>query len=92
MEGLEEVGLRADNGKVVVRIDPRYFRPCEVETLLGDPSKASKELGWEASTTLEELVNEMIKEDLLQAKKDVLILNQGFSINSTKETPPNLIG
>ena len=89
-EGLEEVGIRADNGKVVVKIDPRYFRPCEVETLLGDPSKASKELGWEATTSLEELVNEMIKEDLLQAKKDVLILNQGFSINSTKETPPNL--
>ena len=89
-EGLEEVGIRADNGKVVVKIDPRYFRPCEVDTLLGDPSKASKELGWEATTSLEELVNEMIKEDLLQAKKDVLILNQGFSINSTKENPPNL--
>ena len=89
-EGLEEVGIRADNGKVVVKIDPRYFRPCEVDTLLGDPSKASKELGWEATTSLEELVNEMIKEDLLQAKKDVLILNQGFSINYAKETPPNL--
>ena len=89
-EGLEEVGIRADNGKVVVKIDPRYFRPCEVDTLLGDPSKASKELGWEATTSLEELVNEMIKEDLLQAQKDVLILNQGFSINSTKENPPNL--
>ncbi len=91
-EGLEEVGIRADNGKVVVKIDPRYFRPCEVDTLLGDPSKASKELGWEATTSLEELVNEMIKEDLLQAKKDVLILNKGFSINSTKENPPNLKG
>ena len=89
-EGLEEVGLRADNGKVVVRIDPRYFRPCEVETLLGDPSKASKELGWEASTTLEELVNEMIKEDLEQAKKEVIILNKGFNITSSKENPPNL--
>ncbi len=89
-EGLEEVGIRADNGKVVVKIDPRYFRPCEVDTLIGDPSKASKELGWEATTSLEELVNEMITEDLLQAKKDVLILNQGFNINSSKETPPNL--
>ena len=88
-EGLEEVGIRADNGKVVVKIDPRYFRPCEVDTLLGDPSKASKELGWKATTSLEELVNEMIKEDLQQAKKDVLILNQGFSINSAKENPPN---
>ena len=61
-----------------------------VDTLLGDPSKASKELGWEATTTLEDIVNEMIREDLIQARKDVLILNQGFSINSTKETPPNL--
>ena len=89
-EGLDEVGIRADNGKIVVRIDPRYFRPCEVETLLGDPSKASKELGWEAKISLEELVNEMIKEDLIQAKKEVLILNQGFSINPSKENPPNL--
>ena len=89
-EGLQEVGIRADNGKVVVKIDPRYFRPCEVDTLLGDPSKASKELGWVATTSLEELVNEMIKEDLLQAKKDLLILKQGFSINSAKENPPNL--
>ena len=89
-KGLEEVGIRADNGKVVVKIDPRYFRPCEVDTLLGDPSKASRELGWQATTTLEELVNEMIREDLMQAKKEVLILNQGFSINSSKENPPNL--
>ena len=89
-EGLEEVGIRADNGKIVVRIDPRYFRPCEVETLFGDPSKASKELGWEAKISLEELVNEMIEEDLIQAKKEVLILNQGFSVNPSKENPPNL--
>ena len=88
-KGVEEVGIRADNGKVVVKIDPRYFRPCEVDTLLGDPSKASKELGWQATTTLEELVNEMIREDLLQAKKEVLILNQGYNINSSKENPPN---
>ena len=89
-EGLDEVGIRADNGKIVVRIDPRYFRPCEVETLLGDPSKDSLELGWEANIYLEELVNEMIMEDLIQAKKEVLILNQGFSINPSKENPPNL--
>ena len=88
-EGINEVGIRADNGKVVIRIDPRYFRPCEVETLLGDPSKASNELGWEASTSLEELVEEMIEEDLSQAKKEVLILKEGFKINSSKENPPN---
>ena len=90
-EGLEEVGKRADNGKVVVRIDPRYFRPCEVDTLLGDPSKASKELGWEAKTTLEELVNEMVQEDISLAKREFLILNKGFNLNYSKENPPNLI-
>ena len=51
-EGLKEVGIRADSGEIVVRIDPRYFRPSEVETLLGDPSKAAKELGWEAKISL----------------------------------------
>ena len=88
-EGINEVGIRADNGKVVIRIDPRYFRPCEVDTLLGDPSKASNELGWKATTTLEELVKEMIEEDLCQAKKEVLILKEGFSVNASKENPPN---
>jgi len=89
-EGLEEVGKRPDTGEIVIRIDPRYFRPCEVETLMGDPSKASDELGWVAKTTLEELVNEMIEEDLSLARQEVLILNQGFNINSPKENPPNL--
>ena len=89
-EGLEEVGKRPDTGEIVIRIDPRYFRPCEVETLMGDPSKAYDELGWEAKTTLEELVNEMIEEDLQLARQEVLILNQGFNINSPKENPPNL--
>ena len=88
-EGINEIGRRADNGKVVIKIDPRYFRPCEVETLLGDPSKALKELGWNAKTTLEELVNEMIQEDLSLARKEVLILNKGFNVNTPKETPPN---
>ena len=88
-EGINEIGRRADNGKVVIRIDPRYFRPCEVETLLGDPSKAHKELGWNARTTLEELVYEMIQEDLKLAKQEVLILNKGFEVNPPKENPPN---
>ena len=88
-EGINEVGRRADNGEVVIKIDPRYFRPCEVETLIGDPSKASRELGWKAKTTLEELVNEMIEEDLSLAKKELLILNQGYKLNYPKENPPN---
>ncbi len=88
--GLEEIGRRADNGKIVVKIDPRYFRPCEVETLLGDPSKASKELGWEAKTSLEKLVDEMIKEDLILAKKELLIIKKGFPVNLPKENPPSI--
>ena len=88
-KGLEEVGRRADTGKIVVRIDPRYFRPCEVQTLLGDPSKASRQLAWKASTSLEELVSEMISNDLNIAKKEVLIASKGFRINSSKESPPN---
>jgi GDPmannose 4,6-dehydratase len=62
-EGLEERGHRADTGAVVVRIDPRYFRPAEVETLLGDPTRAREVLGWTPTTTLEELVAEMVSCD-----------------------------
>ena len=88
-EGINEIGRRSDNGEIVIRIDPRYFRPSEVENLLGDPSKASYKLGWKATTTLEELVDEMIKEDLALAKQEVFISNKGFNINSPKENPPN---
>ena len=89
-EGLDEIGKRADTGSIVVRIDPRYFRPCEVDTLLGNPSKASKELGWKASTSLEDLVFEMVSQDLSTAKKEVLIAKEGFNINSPKENPPSI--
>ena len=88
-EGLKEVGIRTDSGQIVVRIDPRYFRPSEVETLLGDPSKASRELGWEAKCSLEDLVQEMISEDLLIAQKESFIRNKGFNITSPKENPPS---
>ena len=59
--GINEVGRRKDNSKIVIRIDPTLFRPAEVQTLLGDPSKASKKLGWEPTYNIEELVNEMIE-------------------------------
>ena len=61
-QGLDEVGRRS-TGEVVVRIDPRYFRPAEVETLLGDPSKAHEKLGWTPTSTLEELVAEIVEAD-----------------------------
>lgn len=83
--GVEEKGYwtnpagnrhRAD--KAVVAVDPRYFRPTEVETLLGDPSKAQEKLGWKPRTTFNELVVEMVREDLKSAKRDELIKHHGF--------------
>lgn len=62
--GLDEVALDSRTGKTIVRIDPRYFRPSEVELLLGDPTKANRELNWKAKTTLQELVSEMVAYDL----------------------------
>ncbi len=88
-EGLDEIGRRADTGNIVVRIDPRYFRPSEVSTLLGDPSKAKLELGWEATTSLEDLVREMIQEDNEIAKSELIMKERGFKVNSPMEMPPN---
>jgi len=73
-KGSNEVGIRIDNGHVVVKIDPAYYRPAEVQTLLGDPTKAKQKLNWEARCSLEELVSEMIKTDLKIAKRDAIIL------------------
>jgi GDPmannose 4,6-dehydratase len=84
-QGLDELGHRIDTGDVVVRIDPRYFRPSEVDTLLGDPSKAREKLGWTPTTTLEELVNEMVAEDLQLANKDALLKSEGFDVSAARE-------
>ena len=83
-EGLQEIGRRA-TGQVVVRIDPRYFRPAEVETLLGDPSQAHKKLGWTPTTSLEELVSEMIALDQEEAGKEAFLKSQGFSVVGPRE-------
>lgn len=69
-KGTDEVGRDRASGKVLVRIDPRYFRPAEVETLLGDPSRAQERLGWKPTTTVEQLVKEMMKADLDLARRD----------------------
>jgi len=69
-EGVNEIGRRVDNNEVIVRVDRRYFRPNEVETLLGDASKAREILGWEPTSTLEELVSEMIDSDLIEAQNE----------------------
>ena len=85
-EGVGETGIVATNandtgpkpGSVIVRVDPRYFRPTEVETLLCDPTKAKTKLGWEPVITFRELVAEMAREDLALARKDVVIEKAGF--------------
>ena len=83
--GLEEVGRRADTMEIVIKVDPRYFRPTEVDFLLGNSDKAKKELGWEPNTSLEELIKEMITNDKEEAKKESLLKKSGFTINSSQE-------
>ena len=87
-KGLNETGHRADTGDLVVGIDPRYFRPAEVETLLGDPTRAKEKLGWTPSTTLEELVGEMVAADLEDAKKEFYLKRKGFAVVGSMENPP----
>lgn len=86
-EGVDEVGIVAavsgdkahcKVGDVIVRVDPRYFRPTEVETLLGDPTKAKEKLGWVPKTSLQELVSEMVASDYTAAKRDSLVKLAGF--------------
>lgn len=79
-EGVDEVGKDAQSGKTLVMVDPKYFRPTEVETLLGDPTKALTKLGWEPKTSLETMVKEMVAEDLKSAKKDELCKKEGFQV------------
>ena len=77
-EGIDEKGYDA-NGKCVVAVDQRYFRPTEVETLLGDPSKAKEKLGWVPQTNFEDLVAEMVREDLKSAERDELVKKHGYT-------------
>ena len=78
-EGVDEKGYDVVTGKCIVAVDPRYFRPTEVETLLGDPTKAKEKLGWTPKTTFAELVQEMVREDFKAAQRDELIKQHGFS-------------
>jgi GDPmannose 4,6-dehydratase len=89
-EGVDETGYRADTGAKVVRIDQRYFRPAEVETLLGDPTRAREKLGWTPTTTLEELVQEMVSADREEAAKEALLLREGFKVVGSMENPPQV--
>ena len=78
--GLEETGVDTKSGRTVARIDPRYFRPTEVDTLLGDASLARKELGWRPEIGFEALVEEMVREDLALARRDAFIANEGYTV------------
>lgn len=77
-QGVDEVGVD-QNGNTIVRVDPRYFRPTEVETLLGDPTKAKEKLGWAPKTSFQDLVSEMVREDLKSAERDELVKRHGFT-------------
>ncbi len=94
-EGLEEVAVvksvAGDDapfvnvGDVIVRVDPKYFRPAEVETLLGDPTKAKEKLGWTPEITVEEMCAEMVQNDLTNAKQHALLKKHGFDVNVALE-------
>jgi GDPmannose 4,6-dehydratase len=84
-EGVGEVGVDAATGRELIRVDPRYYRPTEVESLLGDPTKAWQRLGWRAEVTFRELVGEMVESDLQLAKRDALVTKEGYRIYSPHE-------
>jgi GDPmannose 4,6-dehydratase len=83
-EGVEEEGVDRQ-GNVVVAVDPRYFRPTEVQTLQGDASKAQRELGWAPRISFEEMVAEMVDADLRAAQRDALVITHGFNAYSGRE-------
>ena len=82
-DGVDEVGSWQD--RVIVRVDPRYFRPAEVETLLGDASKARSKLKWSPKISFDELVAEMVREDLKSAERDEVVKKHGFAAYSYHE-------
>jgi len=84
-DGVDEVGIDANTGRTLVRVDPRYFRPTEVDTLLGDASKAREKLGWTAEITFRQLVAEMVESDLTLAKRDAMVAKEGYKIYSHHE-------
>ena len=76
--GVDEIGVDRGSGNQIVAVDPRYFRPAEVQTLLGDPTKARTKLGWEAKVSVDELVREMVAADFEDAKRDALVKDAGY--------------
>ncbi len=89
-EGLNEVGRRRDTNEIIIKVDSRYFRPTEVEQLLGDPTKAFKKLGWKPKITLEELAEEMLEYDKREALKESVLKKKGFEVLNSLENPPSI--
>ncbi len=83
--GVDEIGYDKADGTTRVEIDSRYFRPTEVELLLGDPTKAKEILGWEAETSFADMVRSMVAEDLIEAQRDNFCQNQGFKVYAHEE-------
>jgi GDPmannose 4,6-dehydratase len=83
--GIDAKAVERDSGKTVVAVDPAYFRPTEVDSLLGDPSKAKERLGWQPTTTLEELAREMVESDLEEARREALNRAHGFKVHPRHE-------
>ena len=79
-EGVNEKGIDKATGKTLIEVDPRYFRPAEVDLLLGDSSKARRELGWKHNYDLKDLVKEMVEEDLKRAKKEKTLREHGYEV------------
>ena len=79
-EGVNEVGIDKATGRVIIEVDPRYFRPTEVDLLLGDSTKARTELGWKPKYDLQALIKEMVSEDLAEAEKENVLRKEGFEI------------
>ncbi len=83
--GVEEQGVDVKTGRTVVRVDPRYFRPAEVDTLLGDASRARAKLGWTPATSFATLVDEMVARDLEVARRDLMVQREGFQVQRYRE-------
>jgi GDPmannose 4,6-dehydratase len=83
--GVDEVGFDAATGRQLIRVDPRYFRPAEVDSLLGDPRRARERLGWSAEVTFAQLVAEMVQADMELAQRDALVTKEGYKIYNHHE-------
>lgn len=83
--GVDEKGMNKATGEIIVEVDPEYFRPTEVDLLIGDASKAKKKLGWEATRTVEELCSDMVKADLNRFQKDKDLIDAGHTVHQSHE-------